>query len=100
MTMRVTQRLTKGVKDEREINLLNVSMIRERSTEDVKRGVCASLLHYPDFCQQLLKNYGFFESVWPVYGLKIVIRPSELEVAVLATQPRYLMQKKSCHHGA
>jgi hypothetical protein len=61
--MRVTQRLTKVVKDERGITLLSVSMISERSAEDVKRGGRASLVNYPDFCQQQLKNYGFFESV-------------------------------------
>jgi len=60
VTMRVTQRLTKCVKDERGINLLSVSMISERSTEDEKTGGCASLMHCPDFCLQLLKNYGFF----------------------------------------
>lgn len=37
MTMRLTQRLTKGVKDEGGINLLSVGMISERSTVDVKR---------------------------------------------------------------
>jgi len=53
----VTQRLTNGVKNERGIRLLSVSMISERSTEGVKRSGHASLMYYPDFCQKLLKNY-------------------------------------------
>jgi hypothetical protein len=58
--MRITQRVKEGVKVEQGIDLLSVSMISGRSTEDEKRCGLASLMHYPDFCQQLLKNYGFF----------------------------------------
>ena len=94
VTLRFIQRPTKGVKDERGINLLSVGMISERSTEDVKRGGRPSLMHCPGFCQQLLKNYGFSDSVWPVWGLKFIIRPADWEVTVLPTQTRHSVHKR------
>ena len=60
VTVCVTQRLTDGVKNKRGISLLSVRTVSDRSTEDVKGGVRAYLMHYTDFCRQLLKNYGFF----------------------------------------
>jgi len=68
-------------------------MISERGTENVQWGGRAYLMHYSDL-PATTEERGFFESVWPVSGLKFLIRPADWEVAVLPTQTRRSMHKR------